>query len=195
MLFSLRHDRTLLPPALLICVLSVSVLAQQPRSPQMPAPPPMRFVSSEERSRLSETRDAKARLRTSIELATVRLTRTEEYTSLRQFDLASMELGCYLGLLDNIRAFISGLNREKGSTRDLYRHLEIALRAHIPRIAVMRRRTPAEYAGNLKDAEEYLRTLRSEALDSFYGQSVLREPPVDKKPEAPRINTLAPASR
>jgi hypothetical protein len=89
-------------------------------------------------------------------------------------------------LLDNVRAFIRGMSRDKGSTRDLYRHFEIALRAHIPRIAVMRRSTPADYAGHLKDAEEYLRNLRSEALDSFYGQSVLRDDAGDKKPESPR---------
>jgi hypothetical protein len=146
----------------------------------------MHFVSIEERSRLTETRDAKARLRTSIDLATSRLAHTEEYTSLGKFDSASEELGCYLGIIDNVRGFIASLNREKGSTRDLYRHLEIALRAHIPRLAVMRRSTPADYSGNLKDAEEYLRDTRAEALDSFYGQSVLREAPAEKKPDGPR---------
>jgi hypothetical protein len=183
---SRSQNWTFLKPGILICAVSLSALAQQPRSPQLPAPPPMRFVSTDERSRLIEARDAKARLRTSMDLATSRLTRTEEFTSLRQFDQASMELGCYLGLIDNVRGFIGGLNREKGSTRDLYRHLEIALRAHIPRIAVMRRSTPVDYAGNLKDAEEFLRNTRSEALDSFYGQSVLREPsPLEKKPAGP----------
>jgi hypothetical protein len=145
----------------------------------------MRFVSIEERSQLTTARDSKARLRASIDLAGTRLTRTEEYTSLRKFDQASLELGCYLGLIDNVRGFISSLNREKGSTRDLYRHFEMALRAHIPRLAVLRRSTPADYAGNLKEAEEYLRTTRAEALDSFYGQTVLREGPVEKKPEGP----------
>jgi hypothetical protein len=183
---SLSHDWTLLKPGILICVLSLSALAQQPRSPRLPAPPPMRFVSVAERSQLTAARDSKARLRASMDLAASRLTRTEEYTSLRQFDQASVELGCYLGLIDNVRGFISSLNREKGSTRDLYRHFEMALRAHIPRLAVLRRSTPADYAGNLKDAEEYLRTTRAEALDSFYGHSVLREGPVEKKPEGPR---------
>jgi hypothetical protein len=145
----------------------------------------MRFVSREERSQLTAT-DPKARLRTSIDLAAIRLTRTEEFTSLRKFDQALEELGGYLGLLDNVRAYLGSMNRDKGSTRDLYRHLEIALRAHIPRLAVMRRSTPAAYAENLKAAEEYIRDARSDALDSFYGHSVLREDPVVKKPEAPR---------
>jgi hypothetical protein len=182
---SLSHDWTSLKAGILICVLSLSAVAQQARSPQLPAPPPMRFVSPEERSQLTAAKDPKSRLRTSIDLAASRLIRTEEFTSQKRFDQASEELGGYLGLIDNVRAFIGGMNRDKGSTRDLYRHLEIALRGHIPRLAVLRRTTPAEYADNLKAAEEYLRDARSEALDSFYGHSVLREGAVEKKPEGP----------
>ena len=187
MTISPTHDLKLSKPALLICVLAFSGLAQQPRSPQLPAPPPMRWVSSAERSELNGARDSKSRIRTTIDLASIRLTRGEELTSQKEFDRASEEVGGYLGLIDDVRAFIRGMNREKASTRDLYRHLEIALRAHIPRLAVMRRTTPAEYAGNLKDAEEYLRDARSEALDSFYGQSVLRDAPVEKKPGDPKV--------
>jgi len=169
--------------ATLVCALASGAPAQQPRSPRMAAPPPMRCVSSSERSELTAARDPKSRVRTTIDLAATRLTHSEELTSQQQFDRASEELGGYLGLIDNVRTFIGSLNREKGSTRDLYRHLEINLRAHIPRLAVMRRSTPAAYAGNLKDAEEYLREARAEALDSFYGQSVLRDAPAEKKPE------------
>src|SRR5437870_790102 len=127
---SLSHYWAYLKPALLIGVSSLSAFAQQPRSPQLPAPPPMRFVSREERSQLNAT-DPKARLRTSIALTANRLNRMEEFTSLRKFDQASEELGGYLGLLDNLRTYLASMNRDKGSTRDLYKHLEIALRAHI----------------------------------------------------------------
>jgi hypothetical protein len=184
---SLIHFCTFLTPRIAICVLSLSTFAQQPRSPQLPAPPPMRFVSPEERSQLTAARDSKARIRITIDLAGMRLTRTEEFTDQKKFAQASEELGGYLGLIDNVRAFIGAMNREKGSTRDLYRHLEIALRAHIPRLAVVRRSTPAEYGGNFKAAEEYVREARSEALDSFYGHSVLREDTGGaKKPEGPK---------
>ena len=187
MTISLAHDLTFSKPALLICVLSFSALAQQPRSPQLPAPPPMRWVSSAERSELNSAKDPKSRIHTTIDLAATHLTRSEDFTSQKEFDRASEELGGYLGLIDDVRVFIGGMNRDKGSTRDLYRHLEISLRAHIPRVAVMRRSTPAAYAGNLKDAEEYLRDARSEALDSFYGQTVLRDAPVEKKPGDPKV--------
>lgn len=159
----------------MLALSATNAIAQQPRSPQMPAPPPMRFVSREERSQLTAAKDPKARLRTSMDLALNRLTRVEDFTSQRKFEQASEELGGYLGLIDDVRAFCAGLNREKGSTRDLYRHLEIALRSQIPRLAVVRRTTPAAYARHIKAAEEYVRETRSDALDSFYGHSVLRE--------------------
>ena len=187
MTISLSHGWMSLTPGIAVCVLSLSTFAQQPRSPQLPAPPPMRFISPDERSKLTAAKDSKSRIRTTIDLAASRLTRTEEFTSQKKFAQASEELGGYLGLIDNVRAFIAGMNRDKGSTRDLYRHLEIALRAHIPRLAVIRRTTPAEYAGNLKAAEEYVRDTRSEALDSFYGHSVLREDAGGaKKPAGPK---------
>ena len=55
----------------------------------------------------------------------------------------------------------------------------------------MRRSTPVEYAINLKAAEEYIKDARSEALDSFYGQTVLRERPTPEQsptPEEPKDN-------
>ncbi len=154
---------------------------QQPRSPRLPAPPPMRFVSRAEREQLNAARDPKARVRTTIDLAGDHLTQAESYTSEKKFVQASEELGGYLGLIDNAVGFIGKLSRDKSSTRDLYRHLDIALRAHIPRIAVMRRSTPAEYAGNLKAVEEYARDTRAEALEAFYGHTVLRGDPEYQK--------------
>ena len=141
----------------------------------MPAPPPMRFVSRDERSQLTAARDPKSRIRTTFELAEDHIKRAEDSTSQKKFDQAAEELGRYLGLVDDARAFLSAMNHDKNSTRDLYRHFDIALRAHVPRLAVMRRTTPADYAGNLKAAEEYVRDTRSEALEIFYGHSVLRE--------------------
>jgi hypothetical protein len=169
------------------CALSTCAVAQQPRSPRMPAPPPMRFVSRPERSQLDAARDPKARLRATITLAEDHLVRVEDFTSQRKFDEASAELGGYLGLIGDLRAFVATLNRDKGSTRDIYRHFEIAVRPHIPRLAVLRRTTPAGYAMNIKDAEEYIKDTRSEALDSFYGHSVLREPETpENKSEGPK---------
>lgn len=181
---SLRYRWFLLAQVASVCLISSAAFTQQPRSPRMPAPPPMRFVSHDERSQLDATRDNKARLRTTIELSEVHLTRAEGSTTEKKFDVASEEIGRYLGLIGDARQVLLILNRDKNSTRDLYRRFDIALRAHVPRLAVMRRSTPADYAGHIKAAEEFAREARTEALDSFYGHSVLREDAgSQKKPE------------
>lgn len=141
----------------------------------------MRFVARDDRSQLSMVRDAKARIRLTIDLANARLTRIEELTNEKQFEQACEALGNYLGLIEDVMRYIPGLtNVNRTTTQDLYRKLDIALRGQIPRLVIMRRATPSEYAGHLKEAEEFVRDTRTQALDYFYGYSVLRE----KKPEA-----------
>jgi hypothetical protein len=159
----------------------------QPLTPQLPTPPPMRFVARDDRSQLSTTKDAKARVRLTIELAEARLLHMEVLTSHKEFEKASEVLGTYLGLIEDAMRFIGGMPRDKNSTRDLYRRLDIGLRAHIPRLAVMRRDTPSDYAIHLKTAEEFARNTRAEALESFYGHTVLREDP-EKKADANKTN-------
>lgn len=173
----------LLAQVVVACSIPASLFAQ-PHGPQMPAPPPMRFVSRDERSQLSATKDLKSRLRTTLELAEAHLGRAEGSTGQKKFDQASEELGRYLGLIDEARRVLGSLDRDRNSTRDLYRRLDIALRAQVPRLAVMRRTTPADFAVHLKAGEEFVRDTRTEALESFYGHSVLREDPDNpKKPE------------
>jgi hypothetical protein len=178
-----RQRSALLIQATIACALTIA--AQQPRLPQIPAPPPMLIVTRSDRSELLSANDPKARLRATFTLAEDHLKRAETATDQKKFEEALSELGRYLGLIDDLRAFIATLSRDKGSTRDLYRHFEISVRPHIPRIAVMRRSTPLEYALHLKDAEEYIKEARSEALDSFYGQTVLRERPTPEQSPTP----------
>lgn len=177
-----RQASVFLAQVVTICGLGTCALGQPAQGPRMPAPPPMRFVSRTERSQLDAAKDPKARLRSTIKLAEDRLIRAENMTSQKAYDEASIELGGYLGLIGDLRAFIATLERDKGSTRDMYRHLEMAVRPHISRLAVIRRGTPASYALHLKDAEEYIKDTRAEALDSFYGHSVLKEPLPEKSP-------------
>lgn len=115
-------------------------------------------------------------MKAAITLAEAHLTRTETLTDQKQFDDASAELGSYLGLIADLRSFLSAMDANKGSTRDLFRHMEITVRAHLPRLAVLRRTTPVSYSTHIKDAEEYIKDTRAAALDSFYGGTVLREP-------------------
>jgi hypothetical protein len=175
------------PALFYLIVLSCPLAAGGQERPisQMPAPPPMKFVSRDERSQLTAARDAKSRVKLAVELAEGHLASAEQLTQQKKFESALEELGSYLGLIDDALDFIGELNPDKNSTRDLYRHVETNLRRHLPRLAVMRRITPAEYAMNIKAAEEHARDARAEALDSFYGHTVFREGTNEKKSSKP----------
>ena len=136
----------------------------------------MRFVARDDRSQLMTTRDPKARIRVTIELAEARLARIESFTTHKEFEQASEAFGTYLGLIEDVMRYIPSLTRiNRTTTQDLYRKIDIALRGQIPRLVVMRRMTPSDYAIHIKSAEEFVRNTRTAALEYFYGYSILRE--------------------
>ena len=49
------------------------------------------------------------------------------------------------------------------------------MRAQGPRLTAMRRATPLEYATRMKEVEDFAREGRTEALNAFYGQTVVRD--------------------
>jgi hypothetical protein len=181
MAVSLRFQSIVFLQAIALCALASSAAAQDPELPHLPAPPPMHFVSKSDRSQLDGSRDPKDRLRASMALAIDHLSRAENFTNDKKFDEALAELGAYLGVIGDLRDYVAKLDANKGSTRDLYRHFEMDVRPHIPRLAVIQRTTPASYVRNIRDAEDFIKDTRAEALDSFYGHSVLREPAPEKE--------------
>ena len=195
----LRISYPVVKLALLCLAISVPVLrAQEPAAQQLTAPPPLKIVSREERARIDQADDPKARIRATIELAELRLAKAEILTSEHDFEGATGELGKYEALIDDALNYLSPMIRDKTKTRDLYKRLELALRAHGPRLTAIRRSTPLEYAVWIKQLEEFARNGRTEALNSFYGHTVFREPQKkveDNSPERPTKNSPAVPER
>ena len=75
----------------------------------------------------------------------------------------------------------------------------MALRSDGPRLTAMRRITPLEFAVWIKKVEDFARAGRTEALNSFYGQTVVRdapkstEKPEDKPKESPTPKSNQPS--
>ena len=92
----------------------------------------------------------------------------------------------YHALIENALQFLSTFKRDSNKTRDLYKRLELALRADGPRLTAMRRITPLEFAVWIKQVEDFARDGRPEALNSFYGHTVVREPKSRKGSEKPK---------
>lgn len=148
------------------------------------APPPAKIITREERTQLNQSKDEKARVKLTIELAETHLTNVENHTSQQQFDGAAAEAGMYWALIEDVLSFMKTLEHDNNRRRDLYKRVELALRAHGPRWSTIRRSTPAEYAVWIKAIEEFARDSRTTALNSFYGQTVIRDPgnkPVETK--------------
>jgi hypothetical protein len=141
----------------------------------MTAPPPMRFVSRDEQARLSTLRDPKERARASIELAEGHLRHAEDSTFTHSFSIASAELGRYQAVVEEALGHFVGMNLDNKKMRDVFKHLELTLRVHITRIEAIRRDTPYDYAVNVKAVLEYARSARTQALNTFFSDTVVRE--------------------
>lgn len=150
------------------------------------APPPLKLISKEDQQQLDQAKDPKQKLRTTIELCGAHLTRAEQLTKDGNYDAASGEVGMYHALVENALEELAALKRDSNKTRDLYKRLELALRADGPRLTAMRRITPLEFAVWIKKVEDFARAGRTEALNSFYGHTVVREPQRDKAEDKPQ---------
>jgi hypothetical protein len=159
---------------------SVNAQDPQPSPTPLTAPPPFKMIVKDERTQIEQARDASKRLKLTIDFAAVHLGVAEQHTSQGNFEAAQTEVGMYHALIENAREYMSTFKRDSNKTRDLYKRLELALRGHGPRLTAMRRITPLEFAVWIKQVEDYAREGRTEALNSFYGHTVVSEP---KKPD------------
>lgn len=180
--------RTLQIILLLAAAQGAIAIAQEPHAAPDFAPPPMKVVAPQERSQIDGADGAKSRLKITIALAETHLSSAETSNSRSDFAAASAAIGRYWGLLEDAFGFLKTMKADSNKARDLYKRLELSLRSHGPRLVAMRRGTPAEYSVWIKEVEEFARNGRTEALNSFYGHTVLREPspkpPI--KPEGPQ---------
>jgi hypothetical protein len=165
-------------PLFLLLVFSAcvsSVQGQEPRAQEDTAPPPLRTISREDRAQINATKDAKNRVKLTLELAEIYLKNSETETSKQDYEKAAAAAGRYWALLEDAFVFLKTMKSDSNKTRDLYKRVELTLRAHGPRLAAVRRSTPIEYAVWIKDIEELARKGRTEALNSFYGHTVVHD--------------------
>ena len=167
-----------------------AVMGQGTQTPDVTAPPPVKVISSEEREQLNEAKDSKSRVKTSIMLAETHLESAEIYTAQQAYDTASGETARYWAIIENALAYLRPMKPDSNKTRDLYKRLELALRAHGPRLSAIRRSTPQEYAVWIKEIEESARNGRTEALNSFYGQTVVRDAKLKASEQKPAQKSL-----
>ena len=169
--------------SVVVCPLAARAQSPQPSPTPLTAPPPLKVITKEERQQLDQAKDIKERLKLSIEFSGIHLTRAEQLTMQTEYEAASNEVGSYHALIEDALEKCSALKQDSNKTRDLYKRLELQLRADGPRLTAMRRVTPLEFAVWIKKVEDFAREGRTEALNSFYGHTVVREKENQEKPE------------
>jgi hypothetical protein len=148
------------------------------------APPPMRYLPEELRAKLNATRDLKGRTRLSLELADELIARADAHIAAERFEEATRELGIYEALIKDAIGHIQNSGRVDNKRRDQYKRVELALRAHVPRIETIRRNLPSQNAVYARATLDFIRGLRTEALNAFYDDTVLPEPTPAKESRA-----------
>lgn len=160
-----------------VCLLCVcfEAQAQDELVPQQSVPPPIKYIPENERARLNEARDEKSRARLSLELADGRLLRAAQLTEAQSYNNASTELGVYQAIIADVMGFLRKSAKVRNKLRDIYKRLELTLRAHGSRIEGIRRTTPFEHAGNVRSVSDETKRARTEALNAFYGDNVVSD--------------------
>ena len=159
--------------AFLLLPFAFCLTATAQDDPPEQAPPPLRTVSKEEKTQLTDAPDVKGRTKLSLELMSTRLSQAEHLTASTDFDGMFKELGGFHGLLDNTLEYLGKQDSRIGKVLDNYKRLEIGLRTFEPRLETIRRDLPLRYEDYVRKLIMYVRDSRSRAVEPMFGNSVV----------------------
>jgi hypothetical protein len=143
-----------------------------------PVPPPRKSISKEERKRLDDVTDLRARTKLAIEMMNLSVDVAEKFNVASDFEAMFTEFGHYRGLLEYTLAFLQTQNPNENRSLDNYKRLEISLRSVAPRMETIRRDLPPRYEEYVRDLEKCMRDARSKVSDALFSYTVL---PSDKE--------------
>jgi hypothetical protein len=175
--------------------------AQESAAPQPmqrdEGPPPLRYLPQDLRGRLDAERDPKARAKLGMLIAEECLERAQQLVEQDQFVAATGQVGVYEAVVADTIGFLHKPGRANNKQRDIFKRVEITLRAHVTRLESIRRELPSQHAVYLIDAIEFVRDHRDKALGAFYDDNVIREPrrPAQTTAAGERATSNAPAQR
>jgi hypothetical protein len=172
----------LLPFFLLsICLLtSAGVKAQESGSneqaeliPANLAPPAVKVISKEEKTALAGVSDIKERTKLALELMDARLKKAEVLNSEESFGALLTELGSFHALMDDTIRFLNRNDNGSGKVMNNFKRFEMALRAFMPRIELIRRDLPDRYEYHVRKLLITVRDTRSKAVEPFFSTTVV----------------------
>lgn len=137
------------------------------------APPPLKTMSKDERTRLDSKADPKDRTKLALEFMTIRISSAERFSNAKDYDGMFRELGNFHALMDDALNFLIQKGPVTGKVLDNLKRFEIGLRAFSPRIEIIRRELPIGYDDYVRKLIRYVREARVKATDPMFGETVL----------------------
>ena len=137
------------------------------------APPAIKVISKEEKSALANIADIKNRTKLTIELMEARLKRAEALNAEESFSAILNELGGFQALMNDAFIYINRSGSGGGKMLDTFKRFEMALRAFMPRIELIRRELPDSYGYHVKKLLISVRDARSKAVAPLFSTTVV----------------------
>jgi hypothetical protein len=174
-----------LPSRLVISVIAVlllgitsAALGQPPEDDVDHAPPPLKILNADEKSRLRAETEVKRRTKLGLELMDARLKRAETFDTAENYDEMFFELGAFHGLMDDMLGFLNKSDRDSDKVLNNFKRFEIGLRGFITRLEMIRHDLPLRYELYVRNLARNLRAARARAIEPLFDDTVVP----DKKP-------------
>ncbi|MEP7148452.1 MAG: hypothetical protein ABI857_06170 [Acidobacteriota bacterium] len=142
------------------------------------APPPLKLLSQEERSKLGAESEVKRRTKLALELMDGRLKQAEKFHMSENYDEMFTQLGGFHGLMDNMLDFLDKSDKDNHKVLNNFKRLEIGLRGFTPRLQMIHHDVPTRYEQYVRNLIKNLRLARAKAVEPLFDDTVLP----DKKP-------------
>lgn len=141
------------------------------------APPPLKLLAKEDRTRLEAEVDTRSKTKLAVEMMSSRIDKAKKVNAANDFDGVFRELGFFRALVDYTLGFLEKQNLKENKSLDNYKRLELSLRSATPRIESIRRELPLQYEEYVRKLLIHIRDARSKATDPLFSDTVL---PTDK---------------
>lgn len=137
------------------------------------APPVVKTLSKEEKNALAAVTDVKARTNLALELMEARLKKAEALNTEQSFNALLVELGGFQALMDDAIKYLNSNNTGNGKVMNNFKKFEMALRAFMPRIEILRRDLPERFEYHVRTLLITVRDTRAKAVEPFYTSTIL----------------------
>ena len=142
------------------------------------APPPLKLLSQDEKTKLGGEVEVKRRTKLALELMDARLKQAETLHVAENYDEMFLQLGAFHGLMDNMLEFLNKSNKDSSRVLNNFKRFEIGLRGFSPRLQIIHQDVPIRYEQYVRNLIKNLRMARARAIEPLFDDTVVPE----KKP-------------